>query len=120
MNFGQLRNLLMQRKENQGHVKTWTELFNFKDYPEEIITHKSSLLHFQGHIQRFRRSSLFIDKKVTSKYLGKEIRQINPHDIFVVDVAMLSTVEEQSFVIGDVMKSIDEMYSSKEIQCKQR
>ena len=28
---------------------------------------------------------------------------------------MLSTVEEQSFVIGDVMKSIDEMYSSKEI-----
>ena len=27
---------------------------------------------------------------------------------------MLSTVEEQSFVIGDVMKSIDEMYSSKE------
>ena len=103
------------KKENQGRVKTWTELFNFKDYPEEIITHKSSLLHFQGHIQRFRRSSLFIDKKVTSKYLGKEIRQINPHDIFVVDVAMLSTVEEQSFVIGDVMKSIDEMYSSKEI-----
>ena len=28
---------------------------------------------------------------------------------------MLSTVEEQSFVIGDVMKSIDEMYSSNEI-----
>jgi DNA helicase HerA-like ATPase len=27
---------------------------------------------------------------------------------------MLSTVEEQSFVIGDVMKSIDEMYASKE------
>ena len=51
------------KKENQGRVKTWTELFNFKDYPEEIITHKSSLLHFQGHIQRFRRSSLFIDKK---------------------------------------------------------
>ena len=102
-------------KDNQGYIKTWTDLFNFRDYPEEIITHKSSLLHFQGHIQRFRRSSLFIDKKVTSKYLGKEIRQINSHDIFVVDIAMLSTVEEQSFVIGDVMKSIDEMYSSKEI-----
>jgi uncharacterized protein len=103
------------KKDNHGYIKTWTDLFNFRDYPEEIITHKSSLLHFQGHIQRFRRSSLFIDKKVTSKYLGKEIRQINSHDIFVVDIAMLSTVEEQSFVIGDVMKSIDEMYSSNEI-----
>jgi hypothetical protein len=103
------------KKDNDGYIKTWTDLFNFRDYPEEIITHKSSLLHFQGHIQRFRRSSLFIDKRVTSKYLGKEIRQINSHDIFVVDIAMLSTVEEQSFVIGDVMKSIDEMYSSNEI-----
>ena len=103
------------KKDNDVYIKTWTDLFNFRDYPEEIITHKSSLLHFQGHIQRFRRSSLFIDKKVTSKYLGKEIRQINSHDIFVVDIAMLSTVEEQSFVIGDVMKSIDEMYSSNEI-----
>ena len=103
------------KRDNHGYIKTWTDLFNFRDYPEEIITHKSSLLHFQGHIQRFRRSSLFIDKKVTSKYLGNEIRQINSHDIFVVDIAMLSTVEEQSFVIGDVMKSIDEMYSSNEI-----
>jgi len=103
------------KKDNDVYIKTWTDLFNFRDYPEEIITHKSSLLHFQGHIQRFRRSSLFIDKKVTSKYLGNEIRQINSHDIFVVDIAMLSTVEEQSFVIGDVMKSIDEMYSSNEI-----
>jgi hypothetical protein len=103
------------KKDNDGYIKTWTDLFNFRDYPEEIITHKSSLLHFQGHIQRFRRSSLFIDKRVTSKYLGKEIRQINSHDIFVVDIAMLSTVEEQSFVIGDVMKSIDEMYSSNEV-----
>jgi len=103
------------KKDNDVYIKTWTDLFNFRDYPEEIITHKSSLLHFQGHIQRFRRSSLFIDKKVTSKYLGKEIRQINSQDIFVVDIAMLSTVEEQSFVIGDVMKSIDEMYSSNEI-----
>src|SRR6476620_353635 len=113
--FWQIMNSYSIKKDNDVYIKTWTDLFNFRDYPEEIITHKSSLLHFQGHIQRFRRSSLFIDKKVTSKYLGKEIRQINSHDIFVVDIAMLSTVEEQSFVIGDVMKSIDEMYSSNEI-----
>ncbi|HEY7109966.1 MAG TPA: hypothetical protein VH415_11080 [Nitrososphaeraceae archaeon] len=102
------------QNKSDKNIKTWSDLFNFKDYPDEIITHKSSLLHFQGHIQRFRRSSLFIDKKVTSTYLGKEIRKIKPGDIFVIDVAMLSTLEEQSFVIGDVMKSIDELYASKE------
>jgi uncharacterized protein len=96
-------------------VKTWTDLFDFKDYPEEIITNKSSLLQFQGHIQRFRRSSLFIDKKVTSTYLGKEIKQIRPGDVFVVDIAMLSSLEEQAFVIGDAMKSIDEIYSATEM-----
>jgi len=113
--FWPIKKSVIQNKSNQRtSIKTWTDLFNFKDYPEEIVTHKSSLLHFQGHIQRFRRSSLFIDKKVTSTYLGKEIRKIKRRDIFVIDVAMLSTVEEQSFVIGDVMKSIDEMYASKE------
>src|SRR5215831_3424414 len=111
--FWPIKKSVIQNKSDKN-IKTWSDLFNFKDYPEEIITHKSSLLHFQGHIQRFRRSSLFIDKKITSTYLGKEIRKIKPGDIFVIDVAMLSTLEEQSFVIGDVMKSIDELYASKE------
>jgi uncharacterized protein len=96
-------------------VKTWTDLFDFRDYPEEIITNKSSLLQFQGHIQRFRRSSLFIDKKVTSTYLGKKIKCIRPGDVFVIDIAMLSSLEEQAFVIGDAMKSIDEIYSATEM-----
>ena len=101
-----------ERKGNEEKVvKTWTDLFNFKDYPGEIITHKSSLLQFQGYVQRFRRSSLFIDKKVTSTYLGKEIKQIRSGDVFVIDIAMLSELEQQAFVIGDVMKSIDEMFS---------
>jgi hypothetical protein len=96
-------------------VKTWTDLFNFKDYPEEIITNKSSLLQFQGHIQRFRKSSLFIDRKVTSTYLGKEVKRIRTGDVYVVDIAMLSSLEEQAFVIGDAMKSIDEIYSATEM-----
>ena len=104
-----------EKREHQDHiaVKTWTDLFNFKDYPEEIVTHKSSLLHFQGHIQRFRRSPLFIDRKVTSTYLGNEIKQISSGNVFVIDIAMLATLEEQAFVIGDVMKNIDEIYSTK-------
>jgi hypothetical protein len=105
-----------QEASSERHViKTWTDLSNFKDYPEEIITNKSSLLQFQGHIQRFRRSSLFIDKRETSTYLGKEIKQIHAGDVFVVDIAMLSSLEEQAFVIGDAMKSIDEIYSATEM-----
>ena len=102
-----------RRKGQQVLIKTWTDLFNFKNYPEEIVTNKSSLLYFQGHIQRFRRSALFIDKKMTSTYLGNEIRQLRSGDIYVVDIAMLSELEQQAFVIGDVMKSIDEMYSAR-------
>lgn len=80
-----------ERKGNEENVvETWTDLFNFKGYPGEIITHKSSLLQFQGYVQCFRRSSLFIDKKVTSTYLGKEIKQIRSGDVFVIDIAMLS------------------------------
>ena len=99
--------------KEQAQIKTWTDLFNFKNYPEEIVTNKSSLLYFQGHIQRFRRSALFIDKKKTSTYLGKEIKQIRSGDVYVVDIAMLSELEQQAFVVGDVMKSIDEMYSAR-------
>ena len=46
-----------------------------------------------------------------STYLGRRIRA---GDVFVVDIAMLSSLEEQSFVIGDAMKSIDEIYYATE------
>jgi DNA helicase HerA-like ATPase len=92
-------------------VDNWSDLFRYKDYPQEIITHKSTLLHFLGQLQRFRKSSMFTDKRVTSTYLGKEIRKIKAGDIFVIDIAMIPTLEEQSFVVADVMKNIDQLYS---------
>jgi uncharacterized protein len=101
-------------KDNSGEdVRTWTDLFEFRDYPQEIITHKSTLLHFLGTVQRFRKSSMFIDHRVTSIYLGKEIKRINSGDIFVIDIATISALEEQAFIVGDVMKTIDEMYSER-------
>jgi uncharacterized protein len=92
-------------------VNNWSDLFKYRDYPQEIITHKNTLLHFLGQLQRFRKSSMFTDKRVTSTYLGNEIKQIRAGDVFVIDIAMIPTLEEQSFVIGDVMKNIDELYS---------
>jgi uncharacterized protein len=101
-------------KDNSGEdVRTWTDLFEFRDYPQEIITHKSTLLHFLGTVQRFRKSSMFIDHRVTSIYLAKEIKRINSGDIFVIDIATISALEEQAFIVGDVMKTIDEMYSER-------
>lgn len=101
-------------KDNSGeNVRTWTDLFEFRDYPQEIITHKSTLLHFLGTVQRFRKSSMFIDHRVTSIYLAKEIKRINSGDIFVIDIATISALEEQAFIVGDVMKTIDEMYSER-------
>jgi hypothetical protein len=93
-------------------IRTWTDLYEFKEYPESIVSHKSSLLHFLGQLQRMRRSPMFIDKKITSTYLGGEIKKIKSGQVFVIDVATISSVEEQAFVVGDVMKSIDELYSS--------
>ncbi len=99
-------------KNISKRIKNWTDLINFSDYPEEIVTNKLTLLKFQGSIQRFKRpSTLFVDKKITSTYLGNEIKLIKKGDIFVIDIAMLSALDEQAFVIGDIMRTIDEMYS---------
>lgn len=54
---------------------------------------------------------MFTDKKLTSTYLGKEISKIRAGDILVIDIAMIPTLEEQSFVVADVMKNIDQLYS---------
>jgi hypothetical protein len=92
-------------------IKTWTDLYKFNDYPLGTITDKSTLPYFQALLHRFRKSSLFVDKKLTSTYLGKQIKEMNSGSVFVIDIAMLPSLDEQSFIIGDVMKSINELYS---------
>jgi uncharacterized protein len=98
------------KDKSEKEISTWTDLFEYEDYPQNIVSHKSSLLHFRGYLQRFRKSTLFTDKKVTSTYLGNRIKKIKSGEVFVIDVGTISSLAEQSFVVGDVMKSIDEMY----------
>ncbi len=101
-------------KSSRGkNIETWSELSEFKEYPDSIVSKKSSLLFFLGRLQKFRKSSMFIDKKKTSTYLGSQIKNIKAGEVFVIDVATISSLEEQAFVVGDVMKSIDEMYSAR-------
>jgi uncharacterized protein len=101
--------------DGRSRVKTWADLLKFKGYPQEIVAHKSTLLRFLGRIQRVCRSPLFIDRKKQSTYIGKEISKIKPGDVFVIDIAMIPTAEEQGFVVGDVMKSVDELYAARQV-----
>lgn len=103
----------MKSNTKKSNVSTWTDLIEFNDYPDTILSNKSSLRSFLGRLQRFRKSNIFIDEKKTSTYLGKEIKNIKRSDIFVIDVATISSIEQQAFIVGDVMKSIDEMYASR-------
>jgi DNA helicase HerA-like ATPase len=102
-------------KDSTGKViSTWRDLYEYEEYPQNIVSHKSSLLHFRSYLQRFRKSALFTDKKVTSTYLGNKIKKIKSGDVFVIDLGTISSLVEQSFIVGDVMKNVDEMYSSRE------
>jgi uncharacterized protein len=102
-------------KESTGKViSSWKDLLEYEEYPQNIVSHKSSLLHFRSYLQRFRKSALFTDKKVTSTYLGNKIKKIKSGDVFVIDLGTISSLVEQSFIVGDVMKNVDEMYSSRE------
>ena len=89
-------------------IQNWKDLSNFIGYSDFIFSHKLSLVRFLGQLQRFRKSPMFIDKKITSVYLGQEIRKLKAGEIFVVDITKISSIKEQAFIVGDVMKSIDE------------
>ena len=102
------------RDSSGKEISTWSDLFEYEEYPQNIVSHKSSLLHFRGYLQRFRKSALFTDKKVTSTYLGNKVKKMKSGDVFVIDVGTISSIAEQSFIVGDEMKSIDEMYSARE------
>jgi DNA helicase HerA-like ATPase len=98
--------------DNSGRkISNWTDLTKFVQYPKYVIYNKTMMQDFIGHIQRYRKSPLFVDKKTKSTYLGDEIKKIKANEIFVVDVSAIPSVEEQAFVIGDVFKSINELYS---------
>lgn len=93
-------------------INTWTDLLEYRGYPQETIA-KSAFIRFLNHIQQFRRSSLFVDKKMRSKYIGNEIAKIKPEEVFVIDIARIPTVEEQGFVVGDVMKNLDDLAAAR-------
>jgi hypothetical protein len=92
-------------------ISNWTDLTKFNRYPKFVTYNRTLLQDFVSHIHRIRKSPLFVDKKNKSTYLGDEIKKIKANEVFVIDVSAISSVEEQAFVIGDVFKSMNELYS---------
>jgi uncharacterized protein len=107
-----VKNMNKSKTRLKPETKTWTDLLRFYDYPTSIAPNKLSLLYFQSYLQKLKNSSIFVDKKVRSTYLGKEIMDIRSGEVFVIDLAMISSIPEQSFIVGDVMKTVDHMVSS--------
>ena len=97
--------------DSGGTISNWTDLIKFDQYPKFVTYNRTILQNFISHIHRFRKSPIFVDKKKKSIYLGDEIKKIKANEIFVIDVSAIPSVEEQAFVIGDVFKSINELYS---------
>ena len=93
-------------------IMTWSDLLNYDKFPQTIVPNKTSLLHFRNHLQKIKNCSIFVDRKVGSTYLGNEISNIKSGDVFVIDIAQISSIPEQSFIVGDVMKSVDQIFSS--------
>ena len=108
------------KRKPMHEVKTWSDLLKYDNYPEAIVPNKPSLLHFQRHLQKLKNSSLFVDKKVRSTYLGNEILNIKSGDVFVIDIAQVPSIPEQSFIVGDVMKTVDQVFSSGDFSYSQK
>jgi hypothetical protein len=96
-------------------ISTWEDLRN--------VNHQllSSALNLHAMVpprivretNRLTSSSLFVNQRGSDiKYLGEEIKKINPGDVFVIDIFRLSD-STQAFVVGDVMRSIEELYREK-------
>lgn len=99
------------KDKSRSTISNWTDLIKFNRYPKFVTYNRTILQDFISHIHRIKKSPLFVDKKSKSTYLGDEIKKIRANEVFVIDVSAISSVEEQAFVIGDVFKSVNELYS---------
>jgi DNA helicase HerA-like ATPase len=97
-------------------VLTWDDLKLFSkdphNFPSEIVRLPQTARRFAGLLRQFTSSDLFVSSRSANEvYLGEEIKRIKAGDIYVIDIAKIEDEREQAFIIGDVMRSLDEMYT---------
>ncbi len=95
-------------------VITWEDLRLFDSYPSDVVRLRTTLYRFRGLLRQFTSSPLFVSSRAQDEvYLGEEIKKIKVGEIWVIDIAKITDEREQAFIIGDVMRSLDEMYGEK-------
>jgi DNA helicase HerA-like ATPase len=91
-------------------VQTWEDLRLYDHYPGNIRA--GSRGKFRRHLQRLTSSNLFVPTRRHEVYLGEEIKKLRGGQAYVIDIFKVSPSEERAaFVVGDVLRSIEEMYS---------
>jgi len=91
-------------------VTTWEDLRLYDNYPPSIRS--GSRWKFRRHLQRLTNSNLFVPTRRHEVYLGEEIKKLRGGQVYVIDIFKVSPSEERAaFVVGDVLRSIEEMYS---------
>jgi DNA helicase HerA-like ATPase len=101
-------------RRRNAPVRTWEDLRLFENYPSEVVRYMRTAWRFRGLLRQFTSSPLFVPSRVQDEvYLGEEIKRIKAGEIWVIDIAKITDEREQAFIIGDVMRSLDEMYGER-------
>jgi len=92
-------------------VETWEDLRFYENFPREI--RPGSRGKFKRHLGRLiKNSHLFVPGRKHEVYLGDEVKKLKGGQIYVIDIFRVGKAEERAaFVIGDVMRSLEEMYA---------
>ena len=99
-------------RANPKVVKTWQDL---RELPNELIVqafnlHAITAPRIKRELTRLTGSTLFPNLRGPNEvYLGEEAKKIRSGQILVIDIAQVPS-RTQPFVVGDVMRSIDEIY----------
>ncbi len=92
-------------------VTTWDDLRNIDN---DLLKRAFSLNavtppRIKRELTRLTQSDLFVNNRNNQIYLGEKIKEIRSGQIFVIDITNVHS-RTQPFVVGDVMRSIDELY----------
>ena len=93
-------------------VRNWSDLSTVQ---HDVLTnaynlHATTTPRIMRELRRLTASPLFPNHRTNNEeYLGEAVRHISPGQIFVIDINRVPS-RTQPFVVGDVMKSIDDVY----------
>ncbi|MEM2143858.1 MAG: hypothetical protein QW279_00725 [Candidatus Jordarchaeaceae archaeon] len=97
-------------------IKTWDDLKAIENslLQEVYNLHPTTCPRIKRELGRLTSHSLFVNRRSSKEvYLGDEIKKIKGGEIIVVDIARIPS-RTQPFIVGDVMRSIEDAYRTAE------